>query len=286
MDSSLIKKIFKAENLNRIFNEQGFVIVNFLSLKEILYLKNFFGRQNEEFNNAFTTFASDNYEYKKLVDAEIKQVTNKHFSEFFLSHNPFWGNFFTKHPNSPAMPLHADLQYVNEREDISINVWCPLVDTNSENGALGIIPHSHKIVNQIRGLNLPRFYSKEANKIQEKFGIIIPLKAGEAIIYDHRLLHFSTPNTSNESRLAITMIGLPKNKQIIHYVADFEGDAISKYNINSVEDFLKIKFKEKPSHLKPIEHPVIAQFKNLTIEDFIVIKDEIETTEFNLSIPE
>lgn len=264
-------EVLTNEKHNLSFLRNGFVIVkDFLQPSQIETLSKFYHEFGpDECRNAFTTFATNNYDYKKAVDEKIKEVFSKSFNTYISEkYSPFWGNFFTKPSQSPPMPLHADWQYANEPNSISFNIWVPLVDTSIENGAFGIVPKSHLVVNQIRGINLSHFYLSNGEKILEKIGKILILKKGEAIIYDHRLLHFSLPNKSMEQRLAATLVGTEKNNEIIHFAADYEGAPVYKYAFSGTEDVLKTPFKMRPSHLEPVEELGFITLKPLTIEDF------------------
>jgi hypothetical protein len=46
------------------------------------------------------------------------------------------------------------------------------------------------------------------------------MKAGDAIIYDHRLIHGSPPNMTNVIRMAVNMVYIPVVSSPIHYVYD------------------------------------------------------------------
>lgn len=261
--------VLNDKKLNDLFNRDGYVIVTLLSSEEIKKMLSFYNQNQPVYRNAFTSFATDNYDYRKQVDTEIKSVLSPAFAELFIRHQPFWGNIFTKTPGSFAIPLHADFQYVEEPENISVNVWSPLVDITLDNGPLGVIRGSHRVVHSMRGTNVTNHYRQHAQEMQDKFGDLLLLKAGEAIIYDHRLLHFSGANNSATNRIAITLVGTPIGKQIIHYyAADENSTTIYKYHINSVDDFLKTKFLQKPGHLVPVE--TIHNFAHypLTIQDF------------------
>ena len=48
------------------------------------------------------------------------------------------------------------------------------------------------------------------------------LKAGEAIVWDHRLAHASPPNLTDTPRIAVTAIITPKDKQTLHCVVSDE----------------------------------------------------------------
>jgi hypothetical protein len=265
----MFHSVFKDNALNNLLNKQGYVIVPFLSSEEVELLREFFDNSEKAHQEHFTTFASNSKSYRRLVDEAIKNVFARSFCSYFQEYEPFWGNFFTKPTKSPAMPLHADLQYVNEPQFISLNIWTPLVDTNIHNGAFGVVPFSHKALNQIRGTNITDAYRKNAKEIETAHGKILELKAGEAVIYDHRLLHYSLPNVTDFGRLSATMVVVPKGVPLLHYFASFEGNTtIYKYQIRSVEDFLDTDFLMEPTHLSPIETKKNHVSVPLTVEDF------------------
>ncbi len=263
--------VFVNEDLNNLLNEQGYVIIKkFLSTTQTQTLVDFHQQSgSDKCRASFTTFAAEDFNYKKSVDEKIKEA----FASSFIEHingqyTPFWGNFFTKLPGGPSMPLHADWQYANEPNEISFNIWTPLIDTNTDNGAFGVVPKSHKVVNQPRGINLEQFYLERGEEIKLKHGQTLYLNCGDAIIYDHRLLHFSLPNNSNAARLAATLVGVNKNSEIVHYAADYEGGAVFKYKFSDVEDVLRISFKTKPIHLTPEKELGILNLKPLSLCDF------------------
>ncbi len=266
---SLTHEVFFDSTLNSTLQEKGYVIVPFLNQEEIDSLLFFFeaGRNNQE--ESFATFAINSYEHRKAVNDEIIKIFSRSFKCLFRGYKPFWGNFFIKSPGSSAMPCHADLQFVKEPENISLNIWCPLTDTTTTNGTLGIVPYSHQVINQIRGTNITDAYRKNAKEIETAFGLPLELKAGEAICYDHRLLHYSLPNQTINTRVAATLVAVPEGVALHHYYAEQEGDrAVYKYEINTVEDFLRTAFLGKPLHLTAAEK--IADYKPVpvTLSDF------------------
>ena len=266
--TSAMYTILKDEFLNNVLNEQGFVVVSFLNEEEINSLITFFESGTEEQKSGFTTFAVNDYDYRKSVNEQIITAFSRSFNSLLTEYKPFWGNFFTKHPNSEAMPLHADLQYVEEPQHISLNIWCPLVDTSRENGALGVVPGSHKILNQMRGTNVTDSYRKFAKEIETELGQILEVKAGEAVIYDHRLLHYSLPNNSLEKRLAATLVAVPNGAPLIHYYAVNEGDSlVYKYSLEYIEDFLRSEFLKAPNGKQPVEE-INFKASPLTLNDF------------------
>lgn len=270
------RKIFIEAHFNQEINEKGFVIIDFFNEEEVKKLSDFYYHLSKEKDQSFTTYAVNDYEYRKETDNQLKEIFEPKINQLLYQYKAFWGNYFLKTSGSPAMPLHADFQYVNESETISLNIWSPLVDTSPSNGALGIVPFSHFIIDQKRGTNLPRFYSPYDQEIIQQYGVILSMKAGQAIIYDHRLLHFSTPNQSNMNRLAATMVCIPEDHALVHYYSQNEQEYFSEYPISSVEDFLITDFKSVPAHLTPARSNLSEKFRTITPGQFIPFRKEIQ----------
>ena len=271
-------KVFRNEKLNKDLIDNGYVVISLLNLSEIETLNSFFINSPDSYQEIFTTYAINDYEYKRDVDRIIKEVVHSNAKSFFTTdYIPFWGNFMMKLSDENSnLKLHADWQYVDEKKSISLNLWCPLIDTNLKNGALHVIPKSHKWVEFPRGINLPRYYVKNELILKKHFGKKLLLKKGEAVIYDHRLLHYSLPNRSQKNRLAISLSYIPKNTIISVYYNSIEKDdktaelfeivssnALLKSNFyESMRSFKTCKKVEIPA-LKEIDLVQIAKEKNL-----------------------
>jgi hypothetical protein len=280
-----IKSVFKDVRLNELFSQQGYVVVPFLYPEEVRILTDFYFSGEKEKREQFTTFAANDYHYRKSVHEQIQNSFLRPFIALFNDYIPFWGNFFSKPGGSPALLLHADPQYVNEPDQISLNIWCPLVDAFAENGALGVVPHSHRLLKQIRGTNITDAYRKNAVEIQQKFGKLLEVRAGDAVIYDHRLLHYSLPNKTDNPRLVATMVTVPKGAPVLNYYAEKEGDStVIEYAINSVEDFLKTGFLKRPQHLQPVK-VFNYDFNPLAVNDFNALNKSISTENSGLNKP-
>lgn len=245
--------IFHKNKLNDSFQKEGYVIVSLLDKKDINLLENFFySSENKEFSQTFTTYACNNSVYKKKADSILKEIIGTKLKSIITEDMiPFWGNFMLKIPSKNSnMPLHTDWQYVDEEKYISLNVWTPFTDTNLENGALHVVPKSHLSCNYPRGINLPRYYEINDAETKKKFGKALLLKKGEAVIYDHRLLHYSLPNKSDKNRLAATLVYVPKEAAISIYYKDNSTQKTQIFEIENVATLLDSDFYDEPKYFK------------------------------------
>ena len=226
--------------INKELEEKGYSVFKLFSLEEVQKGLDFFNSKIE--NKAFTTHALKNKEHKHLVHEFLKSL----FKNFdLLNYQPIWGNFMFKRPQSDNMLLHADWTYVNEKEQKSFNVWSPLVDTNLKNGCLWVVPYSHKLVKDLRGVGLPRFYENHENLLQSEYAIPLKLKKGEAVIYDHRIIHFSYPNYTSNERPAVTMIYVPKGSNYYHYYMNSNNE-IKEYQFTDPNFLINLDFFDEP----------------------------------------
>lgn len=131
------------------------------------------------------------------------------------------GGFLSKNARDAesAVYPHKDWSVVDEEVWASYNVWIPLVDTNEENGRLGFIEGTHKKFRHIRGspgqtFPRPLEVHKELLFSQMEF---VDMKAGEAFLYNHALIHGSYPNRSSKNRPVAVMALTQKQAPLWHY---------------------------------------------------------------------
>ncbi len=74
------------------------------------------------------------------------------------------------------------------------------IDLTKENGALYASKGSHRIFPTYRGSTIPNIYAEVQSQIVD-FMTPVYLKAGEAIIFDQSIIHYSPPNLSNQKRV-------------------------------------------------------------------------------------
>ena len=117
-----------------------------------------------------------------------------------------------------ATPWHQDNGLWRDGDTEAFNIWIPLESATRENGCMQFIPGSHKteIVehvlysDSIHG-EIPR---KIIPKMIEKHGVHhIELNTGDAVIWHSNMWHYSPPNLSEKSRIAIA--GVLTNPEII-----------------------------------------------------------------------
>ncbi len=142
-------------------------------------------------------------------------VIEELFDDHIVLHTAILAKF--PDPDS-AMAGHQDWTMVDETRFRSLNLWCPLSDVSPANGALEIVPGSHRVLTAPRGSphHPPTFANPIAGLADDAFHTL-PLTVGQALVTDHGLVHRSAPNGSDELRIAIALGVAPREAQILHF---------------------------------------------------------------------
>jgi non-haem Fe2+, alpha-ketoglutarate-dependent halogenase len=147
------------------------------------------------------------YLYDIVMNPKIHDLV-----EGILGANFFvWASsFFIKEPFSKSIVgWHQDAYYWPMKPHNTVTVWLAFDDVDAENGAMKIIPGSHKAgllkhsrsqqTNSILTLELETGTFSEADAVQFK------LKAGQVSMHDDRAVHGSPGNPSARRRAGLTI---------------------------------------------------------------------------------
>ena len=122
-----------------------------------------------------------------------------------------WGsNFFIKEPRSlSTVGWHQDAYYWPLDPHESLTVWLAFDDSTVENGAMTVVPGSHRagLLKHIRVRETDSVLMLECERGQfaEDTALPVTLKAGEVSIHDDKLVHGSPANPSDTRRAGLTI---------------------------------------------------------------------------------
>lgn len=243
-----MRNIFKDSALQKDFERKGYVEVPALDSTDITGLHELFVQHRDEYAQPFhTSHFSTEINYKRRVHEGIVNIVFPRLAPVLENVKPIFGNLMIKHGmNDYFMPLHADWTYVDENKFRSLAAWIPLIDTDEENGCLGVIEGSHKVSDRIRGPRIQQTsYTKDKEWVK-KYGKLIPVKAGHAILFDHALMHYSPPNKTSGSRPALNLSMVPAEAALFHYCMPEGASDIEVYRADGSEFYLRYNNYQRP----------------------------------------
>lgn len=269
------KGVFSDPVLQEEFHENGFVIVPFISPKQI---QDLFGVYSSLYPDGvkgfFTTTFANNVEHRENVNRSIREICLKQIDNLFENYKILFSSFIVKAPGEDSrLIMHQDMSLVDESEYSGINIWCPMVDLTETNGAIELLPKSHRFYKTYRGSSIPDIYDNVKDEVRS---LMQPcyLKAGEAIIFDQSIIHNSPPNLSETERPAINTFVAHQDAQIkiCYWDKDTFGDTIEIFE--QEDDFLE-KFENFGHNI--FSRPTIGKSLGLFPYDFPKLTvDQIE----------
>ncbi len=275
-----MRRIFHSEEHEQTFSEQGFIKVPWLSKKEVAELlektqalnpADNFNPDNSTGSNQSTyhcTFLDNNTIYKRAANELIKKVFEPYIDKLVKDYAILTSNFYVKPPNKGTFEIHQNWPTTANLKETTLTFWIPLVDTYAENGALQVVPGSHKIVPDIASTSVPPFFKSFEEALINKYLQPIPMKAGECIAFCDSLIHWSALNTSDSHRYAIQIATIPKESTpALHYFDPQNGFELVEvdYNFfieNSIEAII-----QRPLQLKSLGF-IPNNNKAITEEEF------------------
>lgn len=246
------------------FKNNGYAIFDFFSESDIDNLSKKYKKINPEIKSEFFSTIDSQYELKIEINNVLRAFFSSFIKDVFINRDYIFGCFAIKQKGAGSMKsFHQDWSLVDETKSSGIGVWCPLNDVNIENGCLGVIPGSHNYLHNYRGTGTRSEYEEVASYMESKLFKFIPMKKGQVVVFDSRMIHFSRPNFSLNERIAATCVVRDKSENLVHFVRNREGTKIQKRVIDNSffmnENFSKIEFIENEGY------PEIAHnFKAIT----------------------
>jgi ectoine hydroxylase-related dioxygenase (phytanoyl-CoA dioxygenase family) len=236
-----MKRLFKDENIQSFFEKNGYAKFKILDESEVKELLNYYQEQDlgQKDGPGFTmSMELSDKEKVAKVREKIYEVALPKALPYYFNARVIAGSYVVKEHNLQCIvPPHQDWSFVdNEGEYCSVTCWIPLVDTTIKNGAMGVIKGSHLMLNNIRSSPSPQVPTP---LMDHQFTIfpyleMIEMKAGEALVFDHRTFHASTPNTTKQPRVAIGLGFTQQEATICHYTLKQNGtkDTLLKYYVD------------------------------------------------------
>ena len=182
----------------------------------------------------------------KIVEKLLKESTFKKSEEIMCQKS------FARNPafNKKKQILHTDSRFINTLKPLVINVFWVLDDFTKFNGALRIVPGSHK------------YFQFPKNKKKYKNEKIIKAQKGDVLIFDGNLWHGNSAKIKNEDRWVINFRFSPwfyrpsfQNEfntpiRLFNKMTDKEKILLGFKHISPKNEFIRVgsrsKFIEKP----------------------------------------
>ncbi len=166
------------------------------------------------------SFLDSNIDYKRRTHELLARVFGPHVEHHLNGYRILNCNFYVKPAGTGEFAIHQNWPAIADLDDTTVTVWCPLVDVVARNGALQLVEGSHKLLPHVEGPNSPGYFTRFRRELIENYLKPHPMNAGEALIFDDSLIHWSANNDSEHARVAIQILCVPAGVQPVYFFLD------------------------------------------------------------------
>lgn len=255
--------IFRNRETDEAFRLDGYVTAQLLAPEDIRALLDLHRAVTPELTqDFFATLHNPDAEHRRRGHHGIIQIIRDKVRQLIYDYEFCLATFLTKKPlaSDAEVGLHQDISLVDPADHIGIDVWCPLVDVDENNGCLKVVKGSHLLLPHI--VAVPRGTAQLATTLDlldSEYARHVPLAAGSAVFYDSRLVHGSDGNRTDAPRIAFSCAMIPTGVSPRIYFGDEQKPAnLEVYEVS--DDFLlNYTFSERPDGatlLDSIDYPI------------------------------
>jgi hypothetical protein len=265
-----MKPILQNPSLEKQLLENGFVVIPFLNDEEVTGLTEFYYRHHSiDLEGMYATAHQPDIDLRMKMNDAIKGKFARPIAEIFCHATALGGSFIAKGKGKQgSLKPHQDWNIVDENKYRSFNIWVPLVDVNQDNGAICVMPKSHLWGKTFRSVNISSIFQDVEKELWGKM-IRLNMKAGEALIYDHRLIHASGENHTDEIRLTTVFGIIPDEAKMFYYhmknektIEEYESNPEFFLYENIFQGPVKLKLSKEFSHT--LQYVSKTDFEKLT----------------------
>lgn len=256
--------MFKDPAHQAFFDENGFIKLAWLEPDQIETLREAYYRLTAHTPDGFfTSYALPDVDFRRQVKAAIVEAFMPKLEAYFFDVVPMLVSFITKTKGDPSkdyISAHQDWSFVDETLGLtSINIWCPLVPTDNDNGNLCFVPRSNQLKRYPRQAEDCRNPYLSNYDMMAPYAVPVPTQLGEAVLFNNATFHFSTKNTTDDDRLVAGMMIANRGAKTVMYYENREDPSLLDVYTTRPDYYVLKPFGARPDDfLETIPKPIIA----------------------------
>lgn len=157
------------------------------------------------------TFLDRDHAYRRHADELVRDVFEAPLKAAIPGYRILTSNIYVKPPGGGRFEIHQNWPTIEDLEVPTLTVWVPLQATSFRNGTIRIVRGSHHLFPDVSAASSNRFFDDFEQELIETYLEPVNVEAGEALVFDDSLLHWSGTNLSDRPRVTFQIELVPED---------------------------------------------------------------------------
>lgn len=193
--------------LQQLLSHRGYIQLPFLTHEEVAHARQLYHTLHTPdvyHQGRYTTQEVESAAHRTQALEQLQILLQPKLQQLFTDYKTPILQFFVKQPGSDGgISFHADSTLlINPHLEAHYAIWIPLQDVDAQNGTLAMLPGSHLHNHSVAATSIPWPHQQWVEEHKQHTNTL-HLPAGTIVVFDNRLLHASTFNSSTQPRIAI-----------------------------------------------------------------------------------
>lgn len=225
------RPIFKDARFEAEFRDLGFVVVDLLTPEQADALRRRLGdyhsaradTRNPPDRIACTSFNPDS---RTAASTLVKDMLGARLDELIHGYRTLLGTSMVKYAQAAPTITHSHCPLTADLLDIVLTAWVALEPCSPVNGSITIVPRSHRISWHIEAPLMEPSFNRFVDRIDESYLQEFTLAPGQAVIFDHSIVHGARANQTNRDRYAAVAFLIPEDAVPAVHIKDRADDDV------------------------------------------------------------
>lgn len=214
---------FLSPDAHKLFAQNGFVKLQMFNAQSLKAIEEIFTKYIEIDNieGVYDSMANESPETNTRIHKALEDILKTAFQQHFENYQLVCSVFFVKNKSEASkVSIHIDPSLTSSDFN-HFGIWIPLVPIDKKMGGFYLLKNSQKLLPRYYHPGMPAPFLDISPSVEPLMEEVL-FKAGEVLIFDNSIAHYTGPNVSKRPRIALIVKMIDANAPLI--TVNYSGD--------------------------------------------------------------
>lgn len=213
---------FLNADAQKLFAQNGFVKLQMFTPQHLKAIQEVFSKYIDinKVEGVYDSMANETPETNTRIHKELENILRTAFQQHFDNYQLICSVFFVKNKSEASkVSIHVDPSLTSSDYN-HFGIWIPLVSIDKKMGGFYLLKNSQKLLPRYYHPDMPAPFLEISSSVEPLMEEVL-FKAGEVLIFDNSIAHYTGPNVSKQPRIALIVKIIDANAPLV--TVDYSG---------------------------------------------------------------